>query len=388
MTESRYIILPSLVVAEHRGPMPVTFCAPRASERSFRILIAVAIAVTLTVIPTGTLGAGHVDAPPNETPSTATMSVELLEGETRRDLILAIAKWRGEDFTAAGIDLARLINSASSGQREAMSDFTRRLTRLSLAELAADAHYRAAFASQRGPAVRFRYVTEFEKPVLIPRIAAAYEAIIHEKEQSAKETAHNTAWPPTPESRRPATQPWYAVYPLASQPTSAPAEEAEPEPEADFAVVDWLDRPATFEGSPSQVERLLPRVHHALSLMNERVRLDTDARRDASLRRQLLDERHRLQQLAGVLRDYEEPRPAAQPTPLEQAHREEMKEQREKLSEEQRKRLEDMRAKAREWQRAQEAKRRPSGFPLFDWLIPREEKLPPPRLTPDASTPQ
>lgn len=342
--------------------------------------------------PIGGESAAEPSAPavtPNSSPddgqSAATRPADLAP-QTIRELVIAIAKWRSEDFAGAGMDLARLINSADARQRQAMSLLVEEFTRRSLAELAADAHLRAALAARRGPAIRLSYVTEYEKPVLIRRLAELYEVALRDR---GKESTHLDQSPPMPagdelgrsanRSDSPATRPWYASSrPAASQPESrSPVySSASGIFQTSFAPIDWLERPEGFDGSARQAENLAPRVHHAISLLNERIRLDPGLRRNAALKRRLLQDRSRLLTLSKALSEWDDRSKAPPPDPAavqaEQARREYYQQQMLALQKEEMKRIQEAREAARKWQEEQEA----AGRGWFDWLKPGKRTQP------------
>lgn len=339
-------------------------------------------------------------APPASRPSEP--PEEILSPETHRAVIMAIAKWRAEDFVNAGMDLSRLINSSGPDQRAAMSTIIQANTGKSLAELAADAHFRAALANRRGPAIRLAYITEYEKPALIPKLVAAYEAALIDRGDSgetvgrqrdsqlisrlgsdgqsrpdrspapsASETAASVAAAKT-ETR--ATRPWYEAYAQTRPAPIVDAVKADDQEEESFAVVDWWERPNEFEGSVSQARDLAPRVHRAINLLNERVRLDSALRRDAELKRQLMTDRQRLTTLSKTLAAYSGKPPiksslAEEARAAEEARREQYEEWRKQQQEEQAERLAEAQEAARKWREEQEAKKK---FSLFDWLKPQE----------------
>ncbi len=352
-----------------------------------------------------------------------------LTATAQRALVVAIAKWRGEDFAAAGTDLARLINAATPQERTALSSLARSTTGLELAELAADAHFRAALAARRGPAIRLPYSTDYEKPALARRLIAAFEAAIHETGEpagfasaplaTARRSPVATSQPATPGSRLPTANsrpsiadprmpiadsrspiadprmpivdsrspiadsppPWYAAYSPQTRPASGPADA-----DTQYAVVDWLDRPESFNGTPEQAEALAERTNHALSLLNERVRIDPALRRDAELNRGLLDRRQRLIRLSRVLKLWMERSRAAGATARdaarEQARRDRLQRDLESQRADHEKRVQELREHARKWQvQEQKTSAKPSRG-LFNWSIPREEKSTPPQTGP------
>jgi hypothetical protein len=332
-------------------------------------------ALVVALASTGLPRVAGADAAAVEPVASASQPAPAIGAATQKSLVIAIAKWRGEDFAAAGTDLARLINGASPDQRELMSAQTRATIGLTLAELAADAHYRAAVAARRGSAIRLPYVTEYEKPTLVARLSAAYVEVVHDRKSGQSIAVSRPA--PAPAAKRPSatTKAWYAPYPVQSQPASQPAES-----EAQFAVIDWIGRPESFQGSTEQAKTLAERVHRALSLLNERVRIDPAMRRTSEAKRALLDERARLIRLARVLDDWSDRQALTkadeQKAAREQARREQFQQQIQAQRTEEEKRLQEARANALKWEQEAQKTSSSKSRGLFGWLLPQEEKVP------------
>jgi len=313
--------------------------------------------------------------------SAAVAAPAELPPDIQRALIVAIAKWRAEDYVNAGNELSRLINSADAGQREAMSAMTLATTAKTLAELAADAHMRAAIATRRGSAIRLPYVTEYEKPSLLPMLEAAYEAALVDRSDKVEVKFETAAGARSERSEpqlareqfapavRPAmasARPWYEAYAQ-----TRPAAEGDRDDKV-YAVVDWLDRPEEFDGSPRQARALAPHVHLASSLLNERIRLDPALRRNADLKQRLMAERHRLNRLSKTLAARMQKPAVRTPTPeqveaAEQARREQYRAWMEQQQKEMAERIAEAQENAKKWQEEQEKAKQKS---WFDWLKP------------------
>lgn len=246
----------------------------------------------------------------------------------QRSLALAIARWQAEDFEGAGLDLSRLINSATAGQLEALSEDARQRAGRTLAELAADAHFRAA-TQRRGRAIRLSYVTEYEKPALIPKLIDAFDAALRAEVPPVGSDSDNVANREDRRARRgSATRPADEEDHEAA--TSRPAEvpETQPAPQTEvYRIVDWLGRPDEFNAPPRTAEALAGHIHYAASLLAERLRLDPDVRRDRTLRSDLARQRFRLLDLAKVASNRARGTPAtaarnAEATDLERMRRE------------------------------------------------------------------
>jgi hypothetical protein len=332
-----------------------------------------------------------------------------LDAATQRALAGVVAKWRAEDFGAAGMDISRLINAARPDNREEMSAWTQAAIHMSLAEFAADTHYKAAVSGQRGAAIRLQYVTEYEKPVLTARLIEAYAAAIRDRgDNDSSETVPHGPVPPVesgwttrspgaalsvdrsgaaarPRSS-PTTQPWYAhLPPPQSRPASAPAPaEVSSAEQATFSVADWLDRAEQFDGTAAQARALAPRVYHAASLLNERMRLDPAFRKNLELKRKLLGEKQRLSALSRAVASRAgrvapkpaPPKPAGDPeTPEQQARREAARKQFQAEQDKRQQQMQDAIEAAKGWQVQQPEQTRP--FSLFNWLKSPDPPGPP-----------
>lgn len=358
--------------------------------RDTTVFILVALAATVSC------ALGDVVSPARA-PTASAPSVDL-DVHSQRALAMAIAKWRGEDFREAGIDLVKLINMATPDRREAMSAWVQTLLGMSLAELAADVHWRAAMAARRRPGIRMGYVTDYEKPTLIARMTVAYEAALREKGQTGLAGRIDANAVAVPRHRAAASRanraadvagkgdgavrsggkstahPWYEALPSASQPASQPAGLDRPDTGADYAVIDWMGRPEQFNGSTTQAKWLVGRTAYALSILNERLRLEPEVNRSAELKRQLLLDKKRLAALSKMLsaRIAHPNRFVVAPQAVE-AKRAWKEEQRKNWEEQQKAQAEEVRKaqeEARKWQAEQEkqAERKPG---LFDWLKPK-----------------
>lgn len=344
--------------------------------------------------PAGVPGQDGADAsapafgPAEPTVATASAPSVELTAEQKRALIILVAKLRAEDFAGAAVDVSRLINSAETDDLEALSAESMQLSRKPLADLAAEIHFRAAIASRKGPGLRLPYVTEYEKPALIPMLIRAYEATLASADDELKVEFEAPAPPAetaqvvrpiraaTPKESDPGgPRPWYEAY-AQSRPAAAANE-----PDADGAstILEWIERPTAFEGSAAEAKALHARAYQALSLLNERIRLDSALRRNADLRRRLLTEKQQLTALAKALDEkLDKPKRKTPPDPkaiaAEQARREEYAKRLQEAQEAEQKRMAEAREAARKW--VEETQKPKKAFSLFDWLKPAEQNQP------------
>jgi small-conductance mechanosensitive channel len=211
-------------------------------------------------------------------------------------------------------------------------------------------------------------------------LKAAYDAALRSKEDVApagREAGAKPVMPargsvhrgrPTPRGVA-TSRPWYESLPATSQPTGLESQDVH----RDFAVVDWLNRPNQFEGTPEQAKALAGRTAHALSILNERLRLDPAAR-NATTKRTLLQDRQRLAALSKALNSRSNraipPEPDPKMVEAEAARRKEFEKQ---MQVEQKVRAEELDKageQARKWQEEQD-KKAAAKPGLFDWIKPK-----------------
>lgn len=249
----------------------------------------------------------------------------------------AIQKFENSDYQAAGLELSRLIISSSPGELQRFTATVQERLGISLAELTATAHLKAALERARGRGVTLRYVTEYEKPALIPMLEEVYERAITmqvgvaagEDGRDGREAADEAGdRPPAGAGARPAGRnapglrgPGSRRTPMgessrdsgggevgkvtgrggeAGQGEESKAAEAgreEPTSRPVMNIKSWLDRPADFNGDRVTAAEMEVQIYHARSLLRERIRLDPQVRTDKELKEQLTGDRVRLDAL-------------------------------------------------------------------------------------------
>jgi len=246
---------------------------------------------------------GTAPAPsgPTITPPTATRPEQaastqpsLSPDERHQILTTALARWKKHEYAGAGVDLSRLINNSPHEQLPELSAEVERKLDLSLADLAAETHLRAAIEKSKGHGVRLRFVTEYEKPALIPRLIDAYEDALTQKtrvEPSRHRDPRRKAPSKTPRGRLPATLPADRL-----DKGNAPAEQRKDSrgPGRAYAIAGYLDRPREFEGGKEDARAFARQIRHAMGLLAERTRLDPEVKQSRSLRVELMRDKKRL----------------------------------------------------------------------------------------------
>lgn len=246
----------------------------------------------------------------------------------------ALKKYEKPDYRAAGIDLSRLIISASPAELQSLSSTVQERLQMSLAQIAASAHFNAALEQARGRAVSLQYVTEYEKPELIPMLEDAYEKAVSTPISAAGDDddegkADDQVQPRGGAGIRPRDGQGASRErgPRGSQ-LPGPARDAggqgarperngaenEKEPERGevganeaganeatsrpaMSIRSWLDSPADFNGNRAESVAMEIQIYHARSLLSERMRLDPAVRTDVDLKAELARERAGLDKL-------------------------------------------------------------------------------------------
>jgi len=299
------------------------------------------------------------DQPPSAPPVRPDdQKLELLES--------AIAKYDQQNYTWGGFLFSRLINTSTPGELAYMSAEISRRKNMTLAEMAALCHFKAAEPAKPGQRVRLPYVTMYERPAMLKLLKRAHEEALGqylptpEQEIGAVVTQTTTRKrpqpqaeslqvlmleqhygqgdkppgpppaddrpapaglpqhtatrpalpaeitpPPIPNAGSPAQNVGRASPPapgqvMASPPAKlAPVRPATSRPAAwpsqrPTTAIDWLDRPEEYDGTRAEAEALVKHVQYTMSLLNERIRLDTKVQKDPALKTALLQEKERL----------------------------------------------------------------------------------------------
>lgn len=97
------------------------------------------------------------------------------DAEKLKQLDLVISKYQDMNFGWAGFLVTQLITKSSPGELAYMSAEVQKRLRMSLAELAADSHFKAAEPAKPGERIRLPYVTHYERPALLKLLTRAHE---------------------------------------------------------------------------------------------------------------------------------------------------------------------------------------------------------------------
>lgn len=232
---------------------------------------------------------------------TASRSAGFSDEEGQELLANAIDKLKKKEYDVAGTHLTRLINNATHRQLLEWSAEIERKYRLTLADLAAETHMRAAAEKSKGRTFRLPLVTEFEKPSLIPRLIDAYKNALTEEILAESKRSDQKKKEPTN-----AAQPKNADRPqTTSRPTGSPTtdkaiasdKKSTSESGVGYAIAAYLDKPNTFDGDKEDAHALADQIRYAMGLLAERQRHDPKAKKDRALRTSLLEDKKKLQTL-------------------------------------------------------------------------------------------
>jgi len=246
------------------------------------------------------------DATPTSPPSTSTPTPatrpdqaastqpSLSASERQEILATALDRWKKKDYAGTGVNLSRLINNSAHEQLPDLSAEVERKLDMSLADLAAEAHLRAAIEKSKSHGFRLQFVTEYEKPSLIPRLIDTYKDALTQKsrvEPSRNRDLHHTTRSKTPRDRHSDTQP---ADHLDKQNTRAPQQQDIGGSGRAYAIADYLDKPKEFDGDKEDAHAFTGQIRFAMGLLAERMRFDPQVRQNRTLRTELTEEKRRL----------------------------------------------------------------------------------------------
>ncbi|HSW45100.1 MAG TPA: hypothetical protein VLM89_05970 [Phycisphaerae bacterium] len=244
---------------------------------------------------------------PQSRPAASQPTV-LTDADRKELLETALGRWEKQDYAAAGMALSRLINGTPSADLNQISRELEKRIELSLGDLAAEAHLQAAIVKARGQSVVLQYVTEYERPNLVPRLVQAYEAALAKPAGADLSTAHpahsrgrSTAKPDPGRTGHPAGRQAGGKQAGKEEVKLDETPPAEPASQPAVTLAGLLDNPESFTGDREQIIAVGRHIRHVMSLLSARTRYDNEYRRNPELREELRKERERLTALQKAL---------------------------------------------------------------------------------------
>ena len=223
--------------------------------------------------------------------------IALAESDRQDLLNRALALWEKKDYANAGMILSRLINGSPRDELARMSKELEGKIETSLGDMAAEAHLQVAITRSRGQSVALQYVTDYEKPYLVPRLTEAYkqalqQAVSPEPLPTRAVPARTTKTAKSESGRRPGPQPGQEQA-YNTNPGAATAAQSQPAARS-FVISDLLDKPQSFDGNREEAIAVGKHIRQVTSLLQYRMRYDADFRNNPAVRDDLRKEKDRL----------------------------------------------------------------------------------------------
>lgn len=214
-----------------------------------------------------------------------TQPAELTDAERKELLATALAHWEKKDYAGAGATLSRLINGSMKTDLNRMSKEVEERVQVSLGDMAAEAHLQAAIIRSRGSSVTLSYITDYERPYLVPRLISAYQEALKKPIRVEPPTR------PAQKSKTKSTK----LKPGEAEPPPDPAPPAS-QPEAPtFELAKLLDAPAgPFNGTREEAAAISRQIRFASSLLAARMRYDGAYKTNPAVRDEIKKEQERL----------------------------------------------------------------------------------------------
>ena len=227
--------------------------------------------------------------------------VALSESEKKELLKKALASWEKKDYAATGMTLSRLINGSSRDELARMSKELEAGIEVSLGDMAAEAHLQAAIARSRGQNVSLLYVTDYEKPYLVPRLIEAYKEALQQSVSPEPPAGRSTPAKKTTKTTK--GEPGYYAAPNPPSEAAAGGEPpAQSQPAARyFVLASLLDTPDKFDGNREEALAVAKHIRHLASMLLARTRYDNEYKSSTQVKDELKKERDRLTALQKVV---------------------------------------------------------------------------------------
>ncbi len=204
-----------------------------------------------------------------QTRPSASQPIALTDADRKELIKVALEQWEKQNYSGAGITLSKLINGSTKLELSRLSKEVESKIELSLGDMAAEAHLQSAIARSRGQGVVLPYVTDYEKPYLVPRLIDAYE------EAMTKPVGADPPPAPKPPARTGVKK---TTRPKAGEPSAQaepPPSPAASQPVGDtYVLAQLLEAPAPFTGTPGEATAVARQIRLASSLLTARIKYD------------------------------------------------------------------------------------------------------------------
>jgi hypothetical protein len=218
----------------------------------------------------------------------ASQPVALSDAEKKELLDNALARWGKQDYAAAGTALSKLINGSSRAELDRMSKETvEKSIELSLADMAAEAHLQAAIARSKGQGLTLPFVTEYERPSLVPRLIDAYDEALKKPVSIEPAPAKPVA---KPKSKTPRPKPGEQAAAPAPEPVPASQPAGKP-------LAELLKDTGPFTGTHEEVTAITRQIRFAASLLTARVHYDSEYKTNPEVKKDLDNQKKQLADL-------------------------------------------------------------------------------------------
>jgi len=177
---------------------------------------------------------------------------------------------------------------------------------MSLGDMAAEAHLQAAITRSRGQNVSLLYVTDYEKPYLVPRLIEAYKEALQQSVSPEAPAGRPTPAKMTKSTKTTKGEPGHHAGPPGSPgqpPEGATVGEppAQTQPARSFVLASLLEAPDKFDGNREEALAVAKHIRHLASLLLARTRYDNEYKSSTQVKDELKKERDRLTALQKVV---------------------------------------------------------------------------------------
>ncbi len=150
----------------------------------------------------GVPGSRPASAPADVEEQTPSAPPVQPDAERLKQLDSVISKYQQKNYDWAGFLASQLINKSSPGELAYMSAEVEKRAKISLAELAAESHFKAAEPARPGQRVHLPYVTDYERPAILKLLRRAHEEALGRSIEAPDQQVSETENQQTPRKRQ------------------------------------------------------------------------------------------------------------------------------------------------------------------------------------------